>query len=63
MEQAAPEPTAPGAACAPRCSLNDATLNECGADAYAVCGAPVNPWVRYYCARASICQQAAVKRT
>ena len=30
------------------CSLNNATLQECVDDAYAVCGAPVNPWKLYY---------------
>jgi hypothetical protein len=30
------------------CSVNNATLQECVDDAYAVCGAPVNPWRLYY---------------
>lgn len=43
-------PGADGTVCRLRsgCSLNNATLNECVADAYAVCGAPVDPWVLYY---------------
>lgn len=33
---------------AARASDRVATTDECVADAYAVCGAPVDPWVLYY---------------
>jgi hypothetical protein len=40
------EPGASGTICRLRagCAYNDATVNECIKDTYAVCGAPVQPW-------------------